>query len=79
MKSYSGLPLERFKQLFKLVDPGQNAENMKYYETSKAGTEDEVSQDVDSDHDYTQPHSSAKKQGPKLNMSPINQLFLFMV
>ena len=30
-KSYTGLPLERFKQLFKLVDPGQNAENMKYY------------------------------------------------
>ena len=37
-KSYTGLPLERFKQLFKLVDAGQNAENMKYYQTSKAAT-----------------------------------------
>ena len=50
-KSYTGLPLERFKQLFKLVDPGQNAENMKYYETSKAATEDQVSRNVNLDHE----------------------------
>ena len=78
-KSYTGLPLERFKQLFKLVDPGQNAENMNYYETSKAATEDQVSRNVNLDHDYAQQHSRAKNRGPKLKMSPINQLFLFMV
>ena len=68
-KTVTGITVERFKQLFDLVDPGTNCSNLKYYDPSKRKSVVSL----------PEKKSDTKKTGPKPKLHAIDQLMMTVV
>ena len=66
MKSETGLTLENFTELLSLLDVKENCENIKFYDSKLKGVDD-----------ITLPPGN-KKPGPKVKLSPEDQLLLVL-
>ena len=71
-KSATGLELEAFQNLLAFLNPGENAENVKFYDASNR-EKGETMQFATPDQETPQ------KRGPRPSLSPVNQLFLLLV
>ena len=65
-KSSTGLEVKRFEDLFTVLNPGDNCENLKYYKSQNIGTVKQVSY-------------QSSKRGPKPKLLAIEQLFMVLV
>jgi hypothetical protein len=74
-KSATGLNKETFDILFEYLDPGENCENVKYYDTKVSKCEEKVPEDPLASPYYENPSS---KPGPRPKLNAVDQLFLFM-
>ena len=68
-KTVTGITVERFKQLFDLVDPGTNCSNLKYYDPSKRKSVGGL----------PEKKTDTKKTGPKPKLHAIDQLMMTVV
>ena len=78
-KSQTGLELDTFEILLEFLDPGENCQNIKFYDPILK-TENEV---VDEMINFRSPTQEAKKmscgkQGPKMKIDSRDQLLLFL-
>ena len=63
----TGFENKRFNYLCEFLTPGDNCENMKFYESGESA--------VNMDNSFS--HTSSKR-GPKPKIEPINHLFMFL-
>jgi hypothetical protein len=71
-KSATGLELEAFQNLLAFLNPGENAENVKFYDASNREKGDTMQ--------FATPNQETpQKRGPRPSLSPVNQLFLLLV
>ena len=63
-KKATGLEVDCFRELFSFLNPGDNCENIKFYEPSKEQAFDSLS-------------SSDKKSGPKAKTQPSRSVISF--
>ena len=73
-RSATGIEKEKFLILDECLNPGESCENIKYYENSKAGTEEKLQDYPLFSHSF-QPKES--KPGRRHKMKAIEQLFMF--
>ena len=74
-KSFTGLKVCKFNILCYYLDPGDNCENIKFYDKNLTKTEEKVPTNP-----FSSPSlfSSVSKPGPKPKMKAIHQLFMFL-
>ena len=65
----TGFEKEQFLLLLNFLNPGDNNENMKFYDSKKLDTSVDEGSDV---------IASSSKRGPKPKMAPIEQLFMLV-
>ena len=74
-ESATGIGKEKFIILSEYLDPGENCENIKYYEKSKTCTEEKLPDDPLSSPSF---QCKESKPGRRPKMKAIEQLFMFL-
>ncbi|XP_028411611.1 uncharacterized protein LOC114534369 [Dendronephthya gigantea] len=72
-KSATGLELEVFDHLLTFLNPGNNGENIKFYDASNREKSNTTPSTA------TPNKETPQKRGPRPNLIPVNQLFLVLV
>ena len=74
-ESATGIGKEKFIILYEYLDPGENCENIKYYQKSKTCTEEKLPDDPLSSPSF---QCKESKPGRRPKMKAIEQLFMFL-